>query len=277
MTWHSDHDLLTRFARAPELLDTASAASVEAHLVRCGVCRQVVADSGDAGEVAASWHRIVDVLDRPVDPVPVRLLARLGLPADTARVVGATRELSVAWCVAVVGLATVAVVLARLAGSPGPFLAIAPVVPAIVVWLAFSPVAEPAGEAGVATPLAGAGLLLRRLVAVEVPAVVALVVASLGVPGASLTAAGWLLPATALAVCCLALATSFRVATAATGVLIAWMTALTMARAVEQSRPVAESFVFGSGGQFVAVALACAGALLCWRRRDRFSTLEVMW
>lgn len=277
MTWHASTDLLTEFARAPEALDAATAASIEAHLLGCSLCRQGVADAGDPEELSESWRLIADVVDRPRAPLTVRVLCRLGVPFASARLVGATRELAIGWLAAIVGSVTAAVLFAHLAGSPGPFLAIAPMVPALVVWLAFAPIADPAGEAGVATPLAGAGLMLRRLLVAEIPAVLALTLAAVVVPGASLAAASWLLPGSALAVGCLALATSMRVVNAASLTTVAWIAVLAIPAAVDRHRALADSFVFGPSGQLAALAFVGIGVLRCWYRRDRFATVEVTW
>jgi hypothetical protein len=274
--WHASADLLTRFARAPEALDPTTAASVEAHLLGCVACRRAVAAAADPEEVAASWRSIVDVIDRPRERLGARFLRRFGVPIETTRLVAATRPLVVGWLAAVVGSMALAVVLSRIVGSPGPFLVIAPVVPALVVWLAFAPIADPAGEAGVATPLAGAGLVLRRLVAVEVPAAVALAAGAAAVPHAGHAAVAWLLPGLALAAGGLALGTSVRIVTAAGLATLGWTVLLGVDAALDR-HPLAQSVLFALPGQVVALGLAAAAVAICWRRRDRFATLAVTW
>lgn len=277
MTWHVDTDLLVRYARASEAVDGPSAASVEAHLIRCAECRDVVAGAAVPAEVEASWAMVADAIDRPPEPLVARVLGLVGVPSESVRLVAATRELALGWFLAVVGCAAVAVFLAHETDSPAPFLAVAPLVPVFVVWLVFTPLADPAGEAGVATPLAGAGLLVRRLLAVELPAVFALALASLLVPGGWLGAMAWLLPGLALGACAVALATSVRVVTAATVVTAAWSAVLAAVALTDRVPTLAEAIVFRPSGQTLAGAVGLGAVALCWYRRDRFATLEVTW
>jgi hypothetical protein len=277
MTWHATPDLLVRYARTPEAVDASRAASIEAHLLSCAACRHAVAEAADPATVAESWRAIADVIDRPPEPLLLRALGRVGLPAESVRLVSATRQLVFAWLAAVLGSVAVAVWLARSVGAPGPFLVIAPVVPAAVVWLAFAPIADPAGEAGVAAPLSGVGLVLRRLVAIEVPAVLALALGAVAVPGPPETTLAWLLPSIALAIGCLALGTSIRITAAAGVSALAWLALVALGRAVDRHGELADTVLFDRPGQLAALAVVACGVAVCRRRRDRFATLEVTW
>lgn len=279
MSWHASTDLLTRYARRPEDLDSTTASSVEAHLMTCATCRQGVAASADPAVVAASWSAIADVIDRPREGLLHRVLCRLGLSAWTVRLVAATCELRLGWAAAVFGSVALGVGLARAGDSPGPFLAVAPLVPLIAVWLAFAPIAEPAGEAGVAAPMSGMALVVRRVFAVEVPALVVVAAAAGFVPDASRAGMLWLLPGLALAAGSLALGTSVRMVSAVGGLALAWC-ALVSAAALPHRRSglgLVNSALFGPVGQLAAFGALLLAAVVCWRRRDRFSTLEVTW
>ena len=257
MSWHASTDLLTRYARRPEDLDSTTASSVEAHLMTCATCRQGVAASADPAVVAASWSAIADVIDRPREGLLHRVLCRLGLSAWTVRLVAATCELRLGWAAAVFGSVALGVGLARAGDSPGPFLAVAPLVPLIAVWLAFAPIAEPAGEAGVAAPMSGMALVVRRVFAVEVPALVVVAAAAGFVPDASRAGMLWLLPGLALAWCALVSAAALPHRRSGLGLV--------------------NSALFGPVGQLAAFGALLLAAVVCWRRRDRFSTLEVTW
>lgn len=275
-TWHAPPDVLTRFARAAETLDEVTASSVEQHLVACAECRATVAGAVAPLALQGTWAEVADAIDRPRATVVERLLARLGLADDVARVVGATPGVQVAWLAATVLLAGATVAISRGHGTEAPFLAVAPLLPLGAVLLTFLPTEEPGGEAATATPRYGAGVLLWRALAALVPSFLVLGLAAVALPDL-LDGARWLLPGLALALGALALATYVRPVVGIAALAAAWVVGLTAVRALEGRQvPLATTFVFSPEGQLLAAALATLAAGLLCLRRDRFSALEVV-
>lgn len=272
--WHAPADLLARFAADPTRLDDVTASSVESHLVACPTCRARLAAAARI-DVDASWAAVADRIDRPRPSLTERFLERLGAGGGMARLVGATPALRLTGLAAVAGLAGAATLLSRTVGAEGPFLVLAPLVPLAAVAATFAAAADPAGEAGVATPLHGVGLALRRSALVLATTFVVLAVAALAVPGLSLTSAAWALPALALALGSLALATWWRVEVCVSGLALAWVSVLASARFLAGRRlALADSLVFEAGGQAACLLLVLLAAAVLAARSDRFATLE---
>jgi hypothetical protein len=277
-TWHAPPDTLARFARHPESLDDVTASSVEQHLVVCADCRSAVAGAVDPVELEHSWAEVADVIDRPMRTFSERVLERVGLPSDLARVVGATPGLRLAWLATTVLLAAAAIATARDTGSDAPFLVIAPLVPLGAVLLAFFPAEEPGGEAAAAAPMYGAALVMRRVIAVLVPTFLILAVAGLAQPQLAAGGALWVLPGLALVLGSLALATVVRITVAASALAMTWLTLLASVSVLDgRAISLADTAVFGAVGQVAALAIALVAAVGLYARRDRFSTLEVTW
>ena len=272
--WHAPAGLLARFAAEPHSIDDVTAASLETHLVACPACRAGVASTARL-DVAASWDAVADRIDRPRASLAERLLERLGVGGGLARLVSATPALRLAGLALIAGLAAAAVLLAREADAGGPFLVLAPLVPLATVAATFAPAADPAGEAGVATPVHGAGLALRRASVVLGTTFVLLGLASVGVPGLGLESAAWVLPALALALGSLALGTWWRVEHCVAGLAVFWLATIASLRLVEGRHfALGESAAFSASGQFTAVAVAFLAAAILTARSDRFATLE---
>lgn len=277
-TWHASPDTLARFARHPEALDEITASSVEQHLIGCDECRSVVAGTADPVVLQHSWDEVVDIIDRPTHTFTERVLNRLGMPTDLARVVGATPGMRLAWLATTVLLAAAAIAAARDSGSDGPFLVLSPLVPLGAVLLTFFPAEEPGGEAAAATPMYGAALVMRRVVAVLVPTFAILAIAGMAQPDLAGGGALWVLPGLALVLGSLALATVVRVTVAAALLAMGWLALLTSVSVLDgRSVALADTQVFGAAGQAAALTLALVAAVGLYARRDRFSTLEVTW
>ena len=272
--WHATSSLLARFAQSPASVDDVTAASVESHLVACHECRSRLAAAAPL-DVAASWDAVADRIDRPRTSLAERLLERLGIGGGTARLVGATPGLWLAGLIAVAALAVAAVVASRTADAAGPFLVLAPLVPLVAVAGAFAPAADPAGEAGLATPLYGLGLALRRAAAVVTTTFALLTVTALAVPEVGAESAAWVLPALALALGSLALGTWWRVEVCTAALALAWVAATASVRVVQGRRfTVADSLVFAAPGQVAALALALLAGAVLVARSDRYATME---
>lgn len=272
--WHAPDRLLRRFALDPGALDHATAASVETHIVACGRCRNHLRGFVATTALEQSWESIADRIDRPRPRIVERLLGRVGVREDTARLVSATAALSGAWLIALAAITTGVTFVSRLAGVDGPFLALAPLGPLAAVAVSFAAVAEPSGEAGVATPMNGLSLLLRRAVVVLVPSFVVIGIGGLVVPGLE-AAVVWVLPALALSSGAVALATFWPVEAASAGLALAWITTLVGARWL-QGRTVAygDVAVFSATGQLAFLALSLVAAWTIVTRQESYETLE---
>lgn len=271
MTWHASPETVAAYVAGA--LDSAAAASVEAHVVACTTCQQRVADAAPGavgGRLDRVWASVVDTLDAP-EPRPIeRLLRRLGIRDTDARLVAATPALVTSWTIAV----TVAVLLSMLPDraegrAAFAFLVLAPVLPLAAVAAAFSARFDRTWELTAAAPLAGVHLLLVRGLAALVPAFVATAVASLAVPGEGT----WLLPAVALCACSLAAATWVEPATAAGGLAAVWVSGVTYVQ-VEAARGFtgesAAVLLSSLPAQALALGLTAAAAAVVFIRRQSF-------
>jgi hypothetical protein len=273
--WHAAAPLLERFARDPAGVDAATAASLESHLVACDGCRAELARQSDPALAATSWAALVDRIDRPKVSLLERLLQRLGVRSGPARLVAATPGLRLSGLAAVAALTAFATVVAREFDSGAPFLAVAPLVPLAAVALTFAPAVDPAGEAGIGTPVHGAGLAMRRAIAVLAIAFVVLAIGAVAVPDLGAAPLGWVLPAAALAVGSLALGTWIRLEVAVGGLAAAWVGGIGLALFFARSgRSLDGAAPFTVAGQGVALSLTVVAAAVLVARADRYATLE---
>jgi hypothetical protein len=167
------------------------------------------------------------------------------------------------------------VLFARDVDNISAFLVIAPLIPLAGVAAAFGGMPEPAGEAAIATPLHGAGLMLRRVVAVVGTSLVPLVLGTLALPGLELRQAAWALPALALSVGAIALSTWLDPVRAAAGLFFAWMIVICAVDVTASSRgALAQAELFGPTGQLVIAAAAAAAGAVALIRRSQLATLE---
>ena len=265
-TWHLDDATLSRYASGET--SAAVAASAEAHLTSCADCRARLAPAVDTSRLDAIWDEVEHRVEVGELPWFERLLVRVGVREDTARLLAATPSLSSAW----LGSLLVAVLFAVGAAHASPrglflFLTLAPMLPVAGVAAAYGRVADPAHELAVASPYSLLRLLLVRSVAVVGTTVVLTGVGGLLLADAGWTAAAWLLPALALSVTTLALSARFTPAWAAAGVLTSWLAAVLLAWESTGDRLGA----FGDTGQLAALALTAVAALALVRQRTTFA------
>jgi hypothetical protein len=127
----------------------------------------------------------------------------------------------------------------------------------------------------VATPVHGAGLLLRRSSAVLGLAFVLLAIAALTLPSLTGGPAAWVLPALALATGSLAVGTWVRVELAVAGFAAAWVAGTATARFLaDRHEALADTAPFTAPGQGVAAAAAVLALVVLVKRADRYATLE---
>jgi hypothetical protein len=222
--WHLDDDVLRRYADGAGSL--AEGASVEQHVLSCEPCRARV--SATAAEVrvidfAAVWDRTRDAAEVPRPSVFERLLRTAGLPAHEARLVAVASAFRGAWLAGVVTILAFAAVAAATGNTSGMwlFLAVAPVVPCLVVASSYDPWLDPALEPELVTPYPALRLILLRTIAVLALALPAVILFGLAVPGE--TAFAWLLPAAGFVALVLAASTWVTPLRAAVAVSSVWL------------------------------------------------------
>ena len=276
MTWHAPVGLLTRYATAPGSVDDVTASSIEGHLLTCAQCRAGVSAAVPVATIEAGWAEIADRVDRPRPGFMERFLAVIGVSASTARLIAATRSLQAAWLAATAALVGLVVGLARDAGNPGFFLAIAPVVPLALVAVAFAAGAEPSGDVGRAAPLGGTGLVIRRSLAVLASSLLVLSAGALLMPTLDLAIAAWILPGLGLSLAALALATWVRIEVAAASAALVWLLALEAAHVWGDRRlPLEDLAPLAMPGQVVSAVVIVVAGLALIARRDVYSYGEL--
>lgn len=275
MTWHAGKDLLERYGGGK--LPVAQAASVEAHLVACAHCRADLGPTVDARRLTATWATIETALDAPrLGPIE-RLLRRVGVTPEMARLLASTPSLRTSW-IAAVTLALAFAVAAAHAGSGERavllFLVVAPLLPLAGAAAAFAPGFDPAAEVALAAPMRTFRLLLVRSVAVLVATLMLTALAAVALPAPGWAAAAWLLPSLALVATTLALSTYVSAVTAAVGVAGAWLSGVVASEVVAAGGIAAlrvggpiESAAFHAAGQVTfCIVAVLAGAVLMSRR-----------
>lgn len=266
--WHVPDDVLALFVAGTGDVDDVTAASIEQHLEACGPCQRRTAAATPATDLDHVWAEVADRIDQEGARVGERLLRRLGVTTGPARLLAATRALQVGAVVAVASLVAMLVWASRAADTGGVFLALAPIVPTVLVAASFAPGAEPAGECGLATPVYGFGLVLRRAVAVETMAIVVLMVGSLLVPVDGLRAVAWLLPAAALSLGTVAASVRWPAPQAAIALLSVWFAGVAATALTDHSTRLIDAAVFGPAGQLAAaVVIAAAVAVVATHRQ----------
>ena len=253
--WHLDPEAIRRYAQGGVPPDLA--ASAEAHLMKCALCRGVISSYVDSRRVETIWHEVVDRVDAPRRSVPERMLVRLGVGEATARLVAATPTLRGPWLLAI------AVVLALAAWTAQVderlrlmFLMVAPLGPLAGVAVAFAGGLDPTREIGLAAPYSGLRLLLIRTAAVLAVTAPIVGTAGLALPGSNWLAAAWLLPTAGLTCAALALTARITPVVAVGVVATAWVL-VTAPTAFAGHLDLA----FGIGAQVFWLAVAVGGGL----------------
>ena len=268
--WHLDDDALRRYAGRTDSL--AEGASAEQHLLACEPCRaRVTAAASGTGrgviDFAAVWDRTRDAVEVPRPSVFERLLRAAGLPAGEARLVAVASAFRGVWLTGVAAVLAFAALAAAAGHARGVwlFLAVAPVVPCLVVAAGYDPQLDPALEPELVTPYPALRLILLRTIAVLALALPAVLLFGLVVPGE--TAFAWLLPAVGFVAVVLAASTWVSPLRAAAAVSTVWFTAVWLL-AARSGAPQAVLQARAQAG-FLALAAASFSIFLVRRRRLR--------
>ena len=196
MSWHIPEPMARAYVEGD--VQGARAASIEAHVMTCEVCRELVGREVATERLEAIWAAIEEDVDSPRPRFVERLLMRVGLDASDARLVAVAPSLHLAWFTAM-ALVLALAVWASNAGERGTslFLIVAPLVPVAAVAGAYGPWTDPTYEVAVCSPYPTLRLLLLRSAAVTAASGVLAAVTSLWVPDFR-TAVAWVLPCLAL-------------------------------------------------------------------------------
>ena len=263
--WHLDDDTLRRYVERTDSL--AEGTSVEQHLLSCEQCRERVNGTVDVIDLAAVWDRTRDVVEMPRPSVFERLLRAAGLPAHEARLVAVASAFRGVWLVGVAAVLAFAALAAAVGHARGLwlFLAVAPIVPCLVVASSYDPWMDPALEPELVTPYPALRLILLRTIAVLALALPAVLLFGLVVPGE--TAFAWLLPAVGFVAVVLAASTWVSPLRAAIAVSSVWL-AVVWLLATRSGAPDAVLQAPAQAG-FLTLAAAAFSTFLIRRRRLR--------
>jgi hypothetical protein len=263
--WHLDDDTLRRYVERTDSL--AEGTSVEQHLLACEPCRARVTVAAGVIDLAAVWDRTRDTIEVPRPSAFERLLRVAGLPAQEARLVAVASAFRGVWLAGVAAVLAFAAFAAALGHARGVwlFLAVAPIVPCLVVASSYDPWMDPALEPELVTPYPALRLILLRTIAVLALALPAVLLSGLVVPGE--TAFAWLLPAVGFVAVVLAASTWVSPLRSAIAVSSAWLAVVSLLAA----RPGSADALLQARAQagFLALAAASFSIFLLRRRRLR--------
>jgi len=248
--WHLDDDALRRYVERTDSL--AEGASAEQHLLSCEPCRARV--NAAASVIQLGVIDLAMVWDRTRDAIEV----------PRPSVASAVRGV---WLVGVAAVLAFAALAAAVGHARGVwlFLAVAPVVPCLVVASSYDPWMDPALEPELVTPYPALRLILLRTIAVLALALPAVLLFGLAVPGE--TAFAWLLPAVGFVAVVLAASTWVSPLRAAIAVSSAWL-ALVWLLATRPGSP--DAIIQGRAqAGFLVLAAGSFGIFILRRRQLR--------
>jgi hypothetical protein len=256
-SWHASDETLRSYARGET--GVAVMASVEAHLMRCPVCRARLAPEVDA-PLEAAWAHVADAVQAPRLPFVVRLMRRCGLSESDGTLLAAARSLNGAWLLATLAVVVFAAVAAIPSATQGQalYLLVAPLVPVAGVVAAFA-AGDPLAGLTSATPYSKARLALLRTLAVVITSVPLSIAIGAVIPGIAWLAFAWLLPALALTLVTLAGMTWWRPEPVGVVVALAWAALVATARAqhdIAGAVGIQQQIVYLAVAALAAVALA---------------------
>ena len=267
--WHLDDAMLQRYVERTDSL--AEGASAEQHLLACGQCRARVNAAVDVIDLAAVWDRTRDSIEVPRPSVFERLLRVAGLPAHEARLVAVASAFRGVWLTGVAAVLAFAAFAAAVGHARGLwlFLAVAPVVPCLVVASSYDPWLDQALEPELVTPYPALRLILLRTIAVLALALPAVLLFGLVIPGEAPFA--WLLPAVGFVAVVLAASTWVSPLRAAITVSSIWLAVVWLLAA----RLGSPGVVLQARAQAGFLALAAASFMIFLMRRRRLRQLPV--
>jgi hypothetical protein len=238
-----------------------SAASTEAHLVECAACRESFGPLMAAEPLDRAWDGIRATIEAPRRSALERVLGRLGMSGESARLLVAVPAFRGAWLLGMLVVTLFAGLAALFSGERGLalFLLVAPLAPVAGVAASFGGDADPAHELVTVTPHSALRLLLLRTAGVLVTSVPATILLGLTLPGPAWLGVAWLTPAVAGVTVTLAFAPSIGATPAAVVFGVFWTFAVAAATRVHDPLEVVEPAMQIALG---ALALASVAILL---------------
>jgi hypothetical protein len=211
--WHVAPDDLSAYVAGG--IHGVSADSIEAHLLRCDRCRATLTATTQRDERQLRWEAIAVEIDQPGRWARSGTWFRMALGTPHLAVTGAV--------LAVIFIAVP--LLASLVNERATvtwFLALAPAVPIAAAVVAYATAADPAGNAGAATPLHSFRLVVLRT-AILLAAVLPIgLLTSVLLPVPTALVLGWFLPAVAVCAVVLAIGTRYNPMWVAGSLAVGW-------------------------------------------------------
>lgn len=262
--WHAGDDLLRRYR--DEASEPGTAASVEAHLLRCGDCRARLAALGPEPVLDVAWGRVVAAMGAPRRAPVVAMLRRIGVSEADAALLRAARSLDGSWVIATLAVVAFAALAALQRAESGRalYLLVAPLLPVLGVVVAFAS-ADVLAEMVSATPYSKARLALLRTAAVCLVSVPVVIAAGALVPPIGWLAVAWLVPALALTTTALTFMTWLSPGTAGGAVGAVWLFVVGTAHA---TRDVGALVSAGPTAAYLAVSALAALCLTIRLKSD---------
>ncbi len=199
--WHVEPDDLSAYLG--ERIHGVSADSIEAHLLRCDRCRASLNAMAPRDQRDQRWDTIALEIDQPGRWARTATWFRISLGTPHLAVTGAVLA---AIFIAVPLLAS----LVNERATVTWFVALAPAVPSTrPPWSRTATAADPAGDAGAATPLHSFRLVLLRTAILLAAVLPVGLLASVLLPVPTALVLGWFLPAVAICAVVLAIGTRY--------------------------------------------------------------------
>jgi putative zinc finger protein len=265
---HADVTVLRAYADGTA--SPVAAASVEEHLMLCGSCRETFAPLVPAPPLDETWARIRTRVEAPRPSAAERLATRLGLSAESARILCAVPAFRGAWMLGVFVVTLFSLTAGAAAEQFGLaiFLLLAPLAPVAGVAACFGGDADPCFELVTVTPYSSFRLLLLRTAGVLATAVPAAVLVGYLLPGPAWLAVAWLTPAVAAVVSTLVLGPVVGATPAAVIVAAPWTAAVMLAAYARE--PLG---LVGPAAQVVLATVAVAAVVVLLVRQHSFDHL----
>ncbi len=266
--WHVDEATLQAYVGGQPLV--LAGASVETHLMGCALCRGRLKELMPTEAVERAWSAIRAHVESPQLSLPERLVRRMGLSTELARLLVAVPAFRGAWLLGLVTVTAFAGLAALVAGDLGLtlFLIVAPLAPVAGVAASFGGDADPCHELVTVTPYSAVRLLLLRTAGVLATSLPVTLLAGLVLPGPDWVGVAWLTPAAAGVTLTLLLAPVIGATTTAATVAACWSAGVVVASRL--SGPVE---VVGPTMQLLSTALILVAVAALAVRQPSFEHL----
>ena len=236
----------------------------------CRECAAALRELLPSEPVERAWNAIRAHVEEPRPAIVERLMTRLGLSTETARLLGAVPAFRGAWLLGLFTVMVFAGFAALFAEDLGLslFLIVAPLIPVAGVAASFGGDADPAHELVTVTAYSSLRLLLLRTAGVLATSVPVTVLLGLTLPGPAWLAVAWLTAALAGVALTLALAPYLGKSTTAAVIGGTWSMAVLSANRLGDPVEVVEPLM---QLLLAAVALAAVAVLVL-----RHSSLDLL-